>query len=506
MKIVTTAQKREMERLADASGVPYWNLMKKAGMALGRNLEKIMDFDKQKKVVFIAGKGNNGGDCYIAADYLDSCGYDVTVALICGEPSTEISKKAFSLLSGVYCVSDATESANEIIQSDIVVDGVFGTGFKGELDESVSYFLNLNTSAIRVAVDIPSGGNGTDASVSKGCFKADHTITFGFEKCGMTQYPLKEYCGKITVADVGLPLSCCETSPEMFTVEDKYIENTLMPRKNNSHKGTYGTLLCVTGSAMMPGASLMSAMSALRSGCGMVKLCCIRENIASFAVKIPEAVFVPAEVTDKGFYSSDNENTILSHVSSCKALLMGCGIGTSEETRKLTKSLLKNATVPIILDADGINNICDNTDIIKEVKNKIILTPHPAEMARLLHCTTEEVQNDRFKACEKFISMYPGAVLVLKGAGTIIASKEKIAVSENGNPGMSCGGSGDVLSGIIASFLTQGISPYDSAVLGVAVHNKAGDIASQKYSMHSMLPTDIIECLGDVFKVYEKIG
>ncbi len=505
MKIVTIDQKREMERLSDVSGVPYYRLMKNAGTALGKEIEKIINFDKTKKILFLCGKGNNGGDCYVAAEYLYSCGYKPEVSLVCGEPATEISKKAFDDLDGIKVLYEPDMIRNEIRKSDVIVDGVFGIGFKGEIDRDISDLFMINEDAVKIAVDIPSGGNGNTGTVAKVCFKADYTITFSYIKFGMTQYPLKSYCGKTIVVDVGIPEKCCECSPEILYTDEKIISETLFERIADSHKGTYGTLVCVTGSVSMPGAAMLSGEAALRCGCGLVKICAPNQNIPAMASRIPEAVYLPATVDKNGFYEVDNFQKIISSCEDAGALLIGCGIGVTYQTKELVEKLLRKAECPIILDADGINCIINNIDIIGEAKNKVIITPHPAEMARILDCSTFQVQKDRLAACRKILSMFENVVVVLKGAGTIIATHDKIYVNDTGNPGMSCGGTGDVLSGMIASFAAQGITPHDAAALGVYMHGRAGDIAAEKYSMHYMLSSDVIKCLPELFLKNEKI-
>lgn len=499
MKLVTTPQMKQIEKQSDEKGVTYSLLMENAGTALGKNINALMSMKLCEKAIFLCGKGNNGGDCYVAARYLKNLGIDVSIAIIFSIPESGIAKDAYMKMSGIKVYESRDEIKMAVMKADTIIDGVFGTGFHGDLDENIAVLLNMNKKALRIAVDIPSGGDATTGSVSEGTFKADYTVTFGYKKVGMTQYPLMSYCGKIITADIGIPEECSTDDFSIYETEDSIIPKFLRDRIPDSHKGTYGTLTCITGSAMMPGASILSGMAALRCGCGLVKVTAVRENIPALAVKIPEAVFVKMKADEEGFYLSENLNTILQTCEKSGAVLIGCGLGKTEETQKLVKQLLKTLKCTVVLDADGINCICDDKEILNETKARVILTPHPAEMSRLTGSSVSEIQHDRLGTCLEFLKKYPETVVVLKGAGTIIASKNEIYVNNTGNPGMSCGGSGDVLSGMTASFASQGTEPFKAAVLAAYMHGKAGDIAAEKLSMYYMQPSDIVAELPELF-------
>ncbi|MDO5559479.1 MAG: NAD(P)H-hydrate dehydratase [Oscillospiraceae bacterium] len=506
MRVVTTQQMRKLEALADKSGVSYKKLMDNAGMCLAQKIE----FCAQKTIanpdiVFLCGSGNNAGDCFTAASLLRESSYNIYVCLLCGEPKTQISLEAYKSLRNVRIIDNYEGALRIIDKAEIIVDGLFGTGFHGELSPELRTILNKNKEAIKIAVDIPSGGNGDTGAACYGCFCADYTITFGYKKFGMTQYPLKNYCGKIEVCDIGIPDFCLQMLDEdLQEIDDSIITGIIKPRNPDSHKGTYGTVLCLTGSASMPGAGVLSSRAALRCGAGLVKVCAVKEDIPSLASVMPEAVYISMKSDKDGFYTADNIKKIESHLSSAQAVLIGCGLGVTDETKKLVREIILTADCPVVLDADGINCIADCIDIISKAKSKIILTPHPKEMAGLLKCSAAQVQSDRLDKCRSFISENKNAVLVLKGAGTIIMDSKKAYINNTGNPGMSCGGSGDVLSGMIASFAALKTDPFLCAVLGVNLHGRAGDAAAQRYSMSYMQPSDIISCLPDIFLKLEK--
>lgn len=356
----------------------------------------------------------------MAARYLKQYGIDSAVTLLCGEPKTEIAKLNFSRINQVEIIYDENILLNRISkhnQCQIIVDGVFGTGFHGELPEEVrNVFSVCRESDIVIAVDVPSGGDCCTGKISEGTLKADYTVTFGFEKFGMTQYPLKEYCGQISCADIGIRQEYTENFDYIIrranSFELKYI---IPPKKSDSHKGNYGRLLIVCGSEKMPGACIMAAEAAARSGVGLLQIATVKAITPVIASRLPEAMLEPLESDENGFISVNNYDKIINAAEKATAVLIGCGLGVADGTRELVKKLLKNLNCPIILDADGINCISDSIDIIRQVKSSIILTPHPAEMGRLCGKSAAEVQSDRLNTALNFSNEY-NAIVVLKGA------------------------------------------------------------------------------------------
>lgn len=511
MIIVTPEQMKYLEAESDRNGNSYEMLMEKAGERLAYKIERVIEHELTEDnsqtfdIIFLCGNGNNAGDCFVAARYLTEHDIESTVCMLCGEPKTEIAKLNFSRMDGIRIIENTDEVIKELptVQNrhTIIVDGVFGTGFHGELPEDVRRVFDIcRETGTVIAVDVPSGGNCRNGDAAEGTLKADYTITFAFEKFGMTQYPLKEYCGEISIADIGIP--------EKFTDNFEYkikmmygslLKNVIPRKKPDSHKGNYGRLLVVCGSEKMPGACIMAAEAAARSGVGLLQIATVKGITPVIASRIPEAMPEPLEADENGFISANNYEKIMSAADKATAVLIGCGLGVTDGTRELVAKLLKNLNCPIILDADGINCISDSIDIIRQVQSSIILTPHPGEMARLCGKSTKDIQSDRLNIAMSFSKEY-NATVVLKGAGTIIAGQNNIYVNQTGNPGMAKGGSGDVLSGIIASLSAQGISMLNSSVLGTFVHGAAGDLAAEKKSMQSMTATDIISELPEVFK------
>lgn len=279
----------------------------------------------------------------------------------------------------------------------------------------------------------------------------------------------------------------------------KEICDMLPERPADSQKGDFGRLLCITGSRNMPGACLLSTQGALRCGAGLVTVLTAPENPMRLAAAAPEAMWLSGQTDPDGFLlDQENHSLLAPHLRRADGILLGCGLGTAPETRQLVRWVLETADCPVILDADGLNSIADCIDIISRQRGKNwILTPHPGEMARLTGGTVSAVQENRQETARQFTEAVP-AVLVLKGAGTLVAQRERLVRNPTGNPGMSRGGSGDVLAGMIAAFAVQGLSLWDAACAGVYLHGLAGDAAAAHCSQQAMLPRDLLAYLPEV--------
>ncbi|MCM1507825.1 MAG: NAD(P)H-hydrate dehydratase [Ruminococcus flavefaciens] len=496
MRIVTPEQMRIIEDNSEKYGVSKGRLMVRAGYELARIINYQCGNNIDKKIVFIAGAGNNAGDCFVASELLKEIGYkNISVLMVCGMPKTELSKEMFSDIKGIIKITNDYRQC--LPQADIIIDGVFGTGFHGKLGKEISDIFKVNPNAYRIAVDIPSGVNGYSGTVSEGAFKADETITFGFMKTGMSQYPARDFCGKITVADIGIPEKAVESLNKSYILTERDNFRDFPPeRKSTAHKGTFGKVLIIAGSNLMRGAGFFAVSGALRSGAGLVQLATVGKCIDTVSVLAPEATFIEMSHDDNGFMRFEPEKLDLKKYN---AVVIGCGMGVTPETIKLTKFVIENSKVPVIIDADGINCIASDIDILLKKKTDIILTPHTAEMSRLLKCSISDVSENRFDSAGKLAEKY-GVTVVLKGAGTVIADRKNFAVNPTGNAGMSRGGSGDILSGIIGAVAGQGYGAFKSAYIGAYMHGLAGDIASEKFTHEAMLPRDILNCLSDSFR------
>ena len=483
----------EAETLADKSGQSYFNLMQNAGTAAAEFIVKTVGVGG-KRVVCLCGSGNNGGDGFIIADRLCREGAKVTVVLTHQKPSTLTAQKAFSLLGEEISV---TEDASAIGEADIIVDAVFGTGLSREPDKKIcDIFETVNNSGATVfSVDVPSGVEADTGRTFSSAVKADYTIAFSsYKYCHVVPRGVV-YCGETVVLDIGID----DKIIKGLKGKIKVIERPITKRRERvSHKGSYGTAVSVTGSYGMPGASIISGKAALRSGLGILKIATVEENYTACAVALPEAVLVPLKSDGKTMLY-ENIGLLKREIRRASAILIGCGLGVSEEVRKTTEELICSAEVPIIIDADGINNIAGDIEFIKQVKAPIIMTPHPAEMSRLCGKTVAEIEDNRIEIAAEFAREY-GVYLCLKGTNTVVATpKGEVFVNLIGNAGMATGGSGDMLAGIILGLIARGEAVPDALCAAVWLHSAAGDAARDELGETAMLPSDMIERLYRFF-------
>ncbi len=479
MSVLTKAQIKKAEETAVQNGTfSFKELMLNAGTCAAKYITEKYEI-KGKKIALLCGKGNNGGDGYVIAQYLKSKGADVTVIAPFGAPVTENAK--------YYCDKFEGEITHVLKGDfDIIIDALFGIGFKGNLDQDTTNLLRAVNckNAVKIAIDIPSGVECDSSIVNAAAFKAHLTLTFiALKPCFLLPFG-SDYCGEVKVLPIGVPI----TEKSYETIK----EPILKERAHTSHKGTFGTALIICGSYGMAGALMLSAKAALRSGLGIAKCVMPKSIYETFTRFLPEAVCVPTKETKAGTvkFSSAKLKELL---KGCDAVLFGCGSGESKENKKILKYLLNHCEKPLIIDADGINTLSLCIKLLKRSKAPVILTPHPGEMARLCKARVGEIEANRPKFAKELASEY-GCTVVLKGSNTIVADKSgNLSFNILGNSGMATGGSGDVLAGVTVSLASQGYPPETAAKYAVYLHSLAGDKAAQKKSRHALLPTDIIE-------------
>lgn len=499
---VTNEQMRRAEINADANGVPFLQLMKNAGDACFNRIKQLAGDVKDKNVVVLAGRGNNGGDGIVITDLLLEAGANAILIFAQDLPKTETARLCYSIYetglnSCIY--AHQKDNVKKVLEnSEIVVDCVFGTGFHGELEDSLSdlfRFINEHCPAVKFSVDVPSGCNSDTGEIALNAFKPDFTITLGAVKKGLYSHPCFEHCGVLVLADIGIPQSCYESCEAVLT--DEMIREFMPKRPSVSHKGTFGRLLNIAGSGRYTGAALLSTDAALKMGAGLCTLATPARVVNAIAAAVPEATYLPLSHDRDGFISEEGATELAEFLKSgsFSAISVGCGLGQSEIVGKMVENIIKNADCPIIIDADGLNSISSNINILKENKKGVIVTPHPAEFSRMTGKTVAEVQADRITLAKEFAAEY-NAVTVLKGANTVIAAPTGEAfVNTTGNAGLAKGGSGDVLTGIIASLITQGVDLFYGAVLGVYLHGNAADKLAADRQLFGIMPRDIMDAI-----------
>lgn len=507
-KVVTPAHIRAVEVASENIGVPPSVLLLNAGTALAEfTLELYSQKNFSRGVVILCGNGNNAGDGFICANVIAGANIPVTIVLLCGDAQSALSINAYESLSSSIKIIKFEQNENDIIFAlsacDIVIDAIYGTGFRGELLLELAPILTYanTSSSLKIACDIPSGVNSLNGFACENTIKCDYTVTFGAIKIGMLFYPTNYLSGEVIVANIGIPEEAFDVITEPVTLLNlSIIEDSIPQRKSNSHKGNFGKLLNLSGSRRMPGAAALSTLAAVRCGVGLCTLASSKSVTDIVSTTLYSATYLPLEENDCGQITYLNYENIIENSKTATAMLIGCGLCKSEEITELVCKLIENVECPIILDADGINAIIGRIDILRKAKASIILTPHPAELARILDVTTQYVLDNRVElSCE--VAKRYGVTVVAKSAGTIIASSDGLSfVSTTGNSGLSRGGSGDVLAGMISSFVAQGMSPVSASCVGVYLHGLAADRVAERLSMQGMLPSDVIDELPLLFK------
>lgn len=494
MLIKTPEEIRKAEELANKNVLSYGDMMESAGMGCAKHI--IKNYSEAKNTVILCGKGKNGGDGFVIARGLRDAKKNVNVILTFKEASDELSEKKKKLIDGTVNIFDGTHITKNIIslltEADIIIDAVFGIGFKGTLPENIKelFLLSKKSGALKVAVDIPSGLSVNNDGFSD-CFRADETLSMLCFKKEHIYKPYSDLCGKVFIIPIGFAL--LSDGIEAKTSDE--IKASLPERPYNSNKGTFGKALIIAGSYKMPGAAVIAAKGSLISGAGLTYLAFPDRIYNTVTAHLTECVFRPLPSSPNGSLSEEATKALLDEIDSFSAVAIGPGITTDKGAEILLISLLKNYKGRLIIDADGINIISRNIDILKESQAQIVLTPHPMEMSRLTGIPVKEINSHREEIATEFAKKY-GVTLLLKGANTVIASPDgKVFINPTGASSLSRGGSGDLLTGIIVSLAAQGMNANETAVAGAYIHGLAGEIAEKKFTSYGATVEYITECV-----------
>jgi len=494
---VTPEEMADCDRRAIENGTPGDILMERAGTAAAETAIR-MTLPENGPIIVFAGPGNNGGDGLVLARKLRDSSYEVYVVLaaVTGKglsPDCQTNLNRYTADGGT---SISPRNMHELPYSaGLVVDALLGTGFRGEIKgvfaECLAKLSDYNCRIL--AIDTPSGINGKTGEVDPFAVPADVTITFAAPKKGLLFPPGCGFSGSIFTADIGIDVEEL-TDRRIPGLSD--VSALLPVQPADGHKGTFGRLLLVGGSETMPGAPQLMALGALRAGAGLVTLSVPLSIHPLVAGRIPE-------VLSSSFLPGDPAS--LPDAVNFQAAAAGPGLGSSAATKKIVTHILKNWTIPLVLDADALNVIDNPLEIFMEYGGSLLITPHPGEMSRLMKCDPSDIVS-MSQAAEK-LATSAGITIVLKGRPTRVFHRDKGSCTiPAGNSGLATGGSGDLLTGIISSLLARGMETFEAAVLGVFVHGLAADIAIEDSSRRSLIPTDVASFLGKAFRVIEKGG
>jgi hydroxyethylthiazole kinase-like uncharacterized protein yjeF len=513
MKIVSVKEMRAIDKAAIKSmGMPGVVLMENAGQSVVDAMEDFFDMESVGKITVVCGKGNNGGDGFVVARYLMNRGIMVEVFVVAdalksisgdAKKNLEILKKLDFKPQTVKTKQDMGKLRVSIYSSDIVVDAIFGTGFSGKLRGMAEMVVReMNESGIPiVAVDTPSGIDADIGTVAGTAVKADLTVTMGLPKQGQFLYPARHYVGELYVAEIGFPEQAVEqVAPAGTLVESLVVQRFIPWRAPNLHKGAFGRVLIIAGSTGMSGAAAMSATSALRAGAGLVYLAIPEHLNTILETKCTEAITIPVLQNSNGSIALTAYGAIMEKIEQVDVVAIGPGMGQHRETQKLIRKVVKDAQVPLLLDADGINALQGSHAILKKRSMPTIITPHLGEMARLIEQDAAAIESDKIAVARQYAKKW-GVVLVLKGAPTVIAEQDgSFWLNGHVNSGLATAGSGDVLSGLIIGFLGQKTTALAAAVSGVHVHGLCGELLLEEMGEHAMIAGDLINAIPRAIK------
>jgi ADP-dependent NAD(P)H-hydrate dehydratase / NAD(P)H-hydrate epimerase len=499
---LTSEQVARLEAGAVQRGTSIAQLMEDAGSALAA--EAVEWAAPAGRFVALCGQGNNGGDGLVAARKLAQARRSVAVQVIGGPERLKGEP-----LRNLELLRAAGASAAAVLQvapgpGDAVIDALFGTGLnrapQGEYAEAIERISRWRKAGAKViSADLPSGLHTDTGRAFTPCVEADATVSFGQLKLGQVLEPGASLCGKLKAVDIGLPDPSEERigAPVAYLLEESDARERVPIRAADSHKGTYGHALFVAGSWGKTGAAALAGLGALRAGAGLASIVTRSEAIVAAMSHAPELMGIA--LGGQGPLVLADLDALLGAAEGKRSVVIGPGIPVGGETSALLNALLGRIDLPCVLDADGLNAVQGELDVLRQAKARLILTPHPGEMARLLRRSTAEVQADRVAAV-RALAAGANAVAVLKGARTLIGLPDgTVYVNPTGNPGMATAGTGDVLSGICGGLLAQGLAPADAAICGVFAHGLAGDLVSVRTGRAGLIASDLLAGLQEVW-------
>lgn len=509
MRILSAEAMREVDRCAiEELGIPSLVLMENAAIGVVDAIGEV--YEEAESAAIFCGPGNNGGDGLAIARHLAVRGYDVQVFLVAGrrgmrgdaEVQLGICRRQGLAIQEVKDEDGVVEALEEAREADLIVDALFGTGLSKPLEGMLADLVQgLNDLPVpRVAVDLPSGLNGSSAHPLGPHVEADLTVTFAAPKIAHVFPPASDSVGELVVTDLGIPPELVEEAEEeggpLHLLVGEELSGLVLERDPGTHKGDYGHALILAGSPGKAGAAILAARAAVRSGAGLV------------TAAVPEPIL---DVVDLGSIESmtlplRSLDQVLEAVEGKSVLAMGPGLGQERETVEAIRRIALEVPLPLVLDADGINAFGGRAADLAGRSAETVLTPHPGELGRLLGIPTSEVQDDRLAAARR-AAVEAEAVVVLKGHRTLVATPGgEVHVNPTGNPGMASGGTGDVLTGLIAGLLAQGLGALDAARLGVYLHGLAGDLAAARTGESALAAGDLLTYLPAAFLELEEGG
>jgi NAD(P)H-hydrate epimerase len=515
MKIVTAAQMMSLEQASERHGVSTDTLMENAGLAVARAARNLLGGAAGIRVLVLVGPGNNGADGLVTARHLGRWGADVTAYVVARrpdpDPKMDLARDYGVAVVGVDQDPGLAKLDRLVARCRLVIDAILGTGRSRPLSGAVKNVVSRLGECRSgpgyprlLALDLPTGLSADTGEVDPACPTADLTVALGFPKVGLLTFPGAEHVGHLEVADIGLPPGLEDErgiALELLTPE--WVQSHLPLRPLSSHKGTFGHALVVAGSRHYVGAAYLAAQAAVRAGAGLTTLASPHSVYSIAAGKLTEVIHLPLPEDAEGRIHPDASPLIRDTLGRYSAMLVGCGLGWSEGTSSFIKALLiaePRPSTPTVVDADGLNNLSHVPNWWRSIGGPVVLTPHPGEMATLTGASASEVQRDRIASARQWAAHW-NVTVALKGANTVIAEPGGLVrISPFANPGLASGGTGDVLTGIIAGLLAQGLSPNDAACCGVYLHGRTAETVGELLGNTGTIASDLIERLPETIK------
>ncbi len=516
MKLVTVSQMRAIEKEADSKGVSYAMLMENAGLGLAEIVHALGQENGWDTVIGLVGSGNNGGDTLVALSWLAQAGWRTHAYLVNRKTGEDPLIARYLDAGGELSQSagdlDFASLQSSLDESDVLLDGLLGTGIKLPLKQEVALVLaalgifmsDMEEPPIVIAVDCPSGVDCDSGAAAEETLPADLTITMAAVKQGLLRLPAYEFTGALEVVDIGLPDKLESWSALHTDVADWEMVSALLPERSPaSHKGTFGTAFVIAGSTSYTGAALLAGNAAYRVGAGLVTMAVPEPLHAALAGHIPEATWVPLP-HENGFVSERAVSKVIENLNRATAVLVGPGFGGHPSTKTFVEKLLPSIAVPLVVDADGLRLLTQIQGWHKKLSVSAVLTPHPGEMSAMTGVSREEIQATREAIAEKFAREW-GHVVILKGAFTVVASPDgRKTIIPVATPALARAGTGDVLAGLIVGLLAQGLDHYDAAVAGAFIHAQAGLHAADALgTTASVLASDVLDAIPEVIAELE---
>ena len=509
MKILTPERMAKYDEYAIKTwGIPSTVLMENAGRNAYRLMRERYLEDKQRIVIF-CGRGNNGGDGFVIGRYAREGGFIVKVFLLCKKKDLKgdaaLNMRLYKSIGGeIVEVDDDFGPVKTAIQhAHVIVDAIFGTGLSKAVEgKEKAVIEEINHSGRPViAVDIPSGIDGKTGRALGAAIKATHTFTFAYPKLGQVLYPGAYHTGKLTVIDISIPSFVADKLGfDGHVVDGEMLRPLFAERTPWAHKGTYGHAAVIAGSPGKTGAAHMASLAALKVGAGLVTLLIPQTLNPIMEAKLTEVMTYPVEDKGTGFFTLSAYDGVKEFVQDKDVVVMGPGLSQNPETMEMVRRLYAEVDKPFVIDADGINAFQGHMDLIKKAKRKVVFTPHPGELGRLMGLSPKEINDDRIGVGRRFVEE-TGINLVLKGAGTVaFGSDGQFFVNPTGNPALAKGGSGDILTGFIGGFASQGHSLLDASLLGTYLHGYLADTWVEHNTDMDLLASDLLAGVGSAIR------